>query len=232
MFCIMTPMKILLVEDHYGLAASTKKGLELLGNVVDVAHDGELGLDLALNEEYDVLILDRMLPKLTGLEICKKLRNKGNNSPILLLTALAETKEKVEGLDAGADDYLGKPFAFEELVARVKALSRRKRKKYVQKIQVEDLEFDTQTYMVKRSGKEIPLSKKELSLLEFMMKNVNQVFSPGELVEKVWPFDSDVTQNLAQVYIGYLRKKIDKAFPGKKSLIVTLRGLGYKLTNK
>jgi DNA-binding response OmpR family regulator len=225
-------MKLLIIEDEKTIADSIKKGLELKSHVVDVANDGFDGFDLASNESYDVVILDRMLPGLNGVQICQKLREEKNNTPILMLTAKTEITDRVDGLDAGADDYLGKPFAFVELLARLKALSRRPKTVLESRLVVDGLELDTKNYEVIRSGEIINLSKKEFSLLEFLMKNSGRVFSKEQLTERVWDYDSDVLPNTAQVYIGYLRNKIDKAFPKEKTLINTVRGFGYRFGDK
>lgn len=222
-------MKILVIEDERRIATYIKKGLENKANVVDIAFDGETGYDLASSEDYDAIILDRMLPKMDGIEICKKLRSEGNNTPVLLLTARTQVEERVEGLDAGADDYLNKPFAFTELVARVKALSRRPNNFTQTVLEVDNLTLNTTTYEVKRAGKLIELSKKEYTLLEFLMRNVGNVFNKYQLTEQVWPYDSDVLPNTAQVYIGYLRNKIDRCAKNEKQLIKTVRNFGYKI---
>ncbi|MFZ5437999.1 MAG: response regulator transcription factor [Patescibacteria group bacterium] len=225
-------MKILVIEDEQKIAASIKKGLELKANIVDVAHDGLAGLDFALNETYDVIILDRMLPDLDGIQVCQRLRREGNHTPVLLLTAKIELSDRVDGLDAGADDYLGKPFAFVELLARVKALARRPSRLVSTKLSVDNLVLDTKNYEVVRAGEIINLSKKEFALLEFLMKNEGSVFTKEQLTERVWEFASDVLPNTAQVYLGYLRNKIDRAFPTEKQLIQTVRGFGYRLGEK
>jgi two-component system OmpR family response regulator len=203
-------VKILVIEDDQRIGQYLKKGLEMKGMVVDWFADGSEGFDMAAEEEYQVLVLDRMLPGMSGEEICRKLRQEKNSLPILMLTAKVETEDKVEGLDLGADDYLTKPFEFEELVARIKALARRKSKDLQMKVQVQDLSLDPQTMEVKRGQKIIDLSRKEFALLEFLMRRAGQVVNAQQIIENVWPFESDVLENTAQVYIGYLRKKIDK----------------------
>ena len=224
-------MKILVVEDQPRIASSLKQGLEIKSHIVDVAHDGDLGLDFALSEKYDVIILDRMLPKLSGMEVCKQLRAEGNQTPILMLTAKVETQDKVDGLDVGADDYLTKPFAFSELFARVTALGRRPKEWKQAEFQLASLKVDPTAGTVIRSGNEINLSKKEFALLEFFLRHQNQVFTAQQLTEQVWSFDSQVTANAAQVYIGYLRKKIDSPFPDQVPLLKTIRGFGYKISD-
>ncbi|MBT4123848.1 MAG: response regulator transcription factor [Candidatus Pacebacteria bacterium] len=225
-------MKILVIEDDQHIADYLKKGLELKSHVVDVVYDGLSGFDLASSEKYDVIILDRMLPGLDGVQLCHKLREEKNTTPILMLTAKTEVSDRVDGLDAGADDYLGKPFAFVELLARIKALSRRPKNVTGTKLIEDTLSLDTKNYEVVRSGEIIDLSKKEFSLLEFLMRNSGQVFTKEQLTERVWSYESDVLPNTAQVYLGYLRTKIDKNFPKEKQLINTVRGFGYRLGDK
>lgn len=225
-------MKILLIEDEESLARSIKRGLELKSYVVDLALDGEVGYDLASSEEYDLLIIDWMLPKTDGLTLCKKLRDEKNHTPILILTAKTMVADRVSGLDSGADDYLGKPFAFVELLARIKALTRRHRTVVSPILQVADLTLDTQSKSVIRGSKKIFLSPKEYSLLEFLLRNRGRVFDKDELARRVWSFDDNVLANTAQVYIGYLRKKVDRDFPKSEPLISTVRGFGYTIAAK
>lgn len=222
-------MKILVVEDEHRIAQYIKKGLELKSHVVDVAYDGEKGYDLASNEQYDLIVLDRMLPKLDGIAFCKQLRHEGNHVPILMLTARTQVDDRVEGLNSGADDYLGKPFAFTELIARINALSRRPKQGIHDVLTAGNLSLNTTTYEVIRSKKTVSVSKKEYALLEFLLRHQGQVFSPEQLTEQVWNYESDVLPNTAQVFMGYLRKKIDTNFPKEKPLIKTIRGFGYKL---
>lgn len=224
-------MKILVVEDEHRIAAYIKKGLELKNYVVDLAHDGQDGFDLASSEKYEVIVLDLMLPSLDGLSICKKLREENNHTPILMLTAKSQISDKVVGLDSGADDYLAKPFAFAELLSRIRALSRRPVKLEKNVLKVDDLELDTVQFRVTRSGKVIKLSKKEFALLEFLMRHKGKILSAEQITEQVWSYDSDVLPNTAQVYIGYLRTKVDKNFPKHKPLINNVRGFGYKIGN-
>lgn len=223
-------MKLLVVEDEPRILSYLKKGLELKSHVVDTAEDGQTGLDLALTEEYDVIILDRMLPLLSGVEVCQQLRQQKNTTPILMLTAKSEVPDRVTGLDAGADDYLTKPFAFEELVARINALARRPTSLQDTTLEFESLSLDPRTGTVARASKPLELSKKEFALLEFLLRHPNQLFTADQLTQQVWNFDSDVTPNSAQVYIGYLRNKVDKPFPKLPKLIQTVRGFGYKLS--
>lgn len=217
-------MRILVVEDEHKIANSIKKGLEQESFAVDVAYTGNEGYDLASSENYDLLILDVMLPEISGVEICAKLRAENNHTPILMLTARGQVADKVEGLNSGADDYLTKPFAFEELLARIKALSRRPKNSTGSTYTVSDLSLNTLTYEVKRGDKKINLSSKEFSLLEYLMRNAGQVLSKDSIIEHVWDYDADVLPNTVEVFVGYLRGKI-----GKPDLIKTLRGFGYKI---
>jgi DNA-binding response OmpR family regulator len=221
-------MRILVIEDEHKIANSIKKGLEQEGYAADVSYDGEEGYDLAASEYYDVIILDLMLPKMDGLEVCKKLRTEGNHTPILILTAKGEVDDKVTGLNSGADDYLAKPFAFTELLARIRALSRRPKNALTPILKVEDLTLDTITYQVKRRGKTLSFSKTEYALLEFLVRHAGRVVTKDQIVNNVWQYDADILPNTVEVYIGYLRKKIDKAFPNNKRLINTVRGFGYR----
>jgi DNA-binding response OmpR family regulator len=225
-------MKILLVEDQAKIAKYIKQGLEAKSYVVDLAQDGQTGCDLACAEKYDLIILDRMLPKLSGLELCRELREYDQQTPILMLTAKTDVEDRVEGLQAGADDYLGKPFAFAELLARIQALTRRQDKPVAEVIKIDNLIIDTTNYTAARAGQELELSPKEYALLDFLARNKGQTVSALQLVERVWSYESDVLANTAQVYLGYLRKKIDKDFPDEKPLIKTVRGFGYKLTDE
>lgn len=222
-------MRILVIEDEHKIANSIKRGLEIEGYAVDTAYDGMTGFDLSSSEDYDALILDLLLPKMDGITICKRLREDGIHIPILMLTAKGQVEDRVEGLNSGADDYLPKPFAFEELLARVKALTRRPQKGLDTKLKVSDLELDTINYSVKRNKKSITLSRKEFSLLEYLMRHKGQTLTKDQIISHVWDYDSDILPNTVEVYIGYLRNKIDKAFPNSKSLIQTLRGFGYKI---
>jgi len=224
-------MRLLVIEDEHKIANSIRKGLEQESYAVDVAYDGEEGYDLAATEDYDIIILDLMLPKMDGLEVCRKLRKEENiHTPILILSAKGETEDKVEGLNSGADDYLAKPFAFVELLARIKALSRRPRKSTDTVLNVNDLSLNTNSYEVKRNNNSIALSKTEYALLEYMMTYQGKVLSKDQIINHVWNYDADVLPNTVEVYIGYLRNKIDKPFPKKKSLIKTVRGFGYKIS--
>lgn len=220
-------MKLLLVEDEHKIANSIKQGLELENFVVDMAHTGTLGLDLALSEKKDVIILDRLLPGLEGIEIIRSLRNSNIHTPIILLTAKGQIEDKVEGLNAGADDYIIKPFSFSELLARIKAVARRPEKALGSELSIEDLTLDTEKFMVTRAGKEIQLSSKEFMLLEFLLRHPNQTIKKDQIIRQVWDYDADVLPNSVEVYIKHLRDKIDKNH--SKKLIKTIRGFGYKI---
>lgn len=224
-------MRILVVEDEHKIANAIKKGLEQEHYAVDVEYDGDSGLGAALNETYDVMIIDRMLPgAVEGMEICRQVRQANNHTPILLLTAKDQIRDRVEGLNAGADDYLVKPFSFEELLARVRALMRRPAEAQANIIKVADLTLDTINYDVQRGGKKIELSAKEFALLEYMMRNAGRVLSKDNIISHVWDFDADILPNTVEVYMGYLRAKVDKPFD--KPLLHTNRGFGYSLRDK
>jgi two-component system, OmpR family, response regulator len=216
-------MRILVVEDEHKIANSIKRGFEQETWATDVAYDGEEGYDMASSEDYDVIVLDLMLPKMDGMEICKKLRAEEIHTPILMLTARGELVDRVDGLNSGADDYLVKPFAFEELLARVKALSRRPKETKNETLKVKDLSLNTNTFEVKRGVKNIELSRKEFALLEYLMRNAGKVVSKENIIAHVWDYESDILPNTVEVFIGYLREKI-----GGDS-IKTIRGFGYKL---
>ena len=222
-------MRILVVEDERRIAQSIKKGFELESFAVDLAYDGEQAYDLASTEEYDVIVLDLMIPKMDGLAVCKALREDEVHTPILILTAKGQLQDKLAGLNQGADDYLLKPFAFAELLARVRALSRRPKVQLGPVLKVKDLTLNTETFEVNRSGEIIRLSKKEFALLEYLMRHPNRVLTKDQIIANVWDYDADVLQNTVEVYIGYLRNKVDKVFKDKEALIETVRGFGYKI---
>ncbi len=222
-------MKILVVEDEQRVAHYIKKGLEMKSYTVDLAYNGVDGYDLATSESYDLIVLDRLLPEMNGLQVCSRLRNNDVHTPILMLTARDEVHERVSGLEAGCDDYLGKPFAFSELLARIKVLTRRPKVLVDEILMVDDLTLNTNTYEVKRGQNIINLSRKEYDLLTFLLRNRGKVFSKDQLIAEVWPYDSEVLSNTAQVYIRYLRDKIDRNFPEKIPLIKTVRGFGYTI---
>lgn len=222
-------MRILVVEDEHKIANSIKKGLGQESYATDVAYDGEYGFDLASTEEYDVIVLDLMLPKMDGVEICRQLRKQGIHTPILMLTARVQLNDKVKGLNAGADDYLVKPFAFAELLARIKALTRRPKEALEPVLAVRDLSLNTLTYEVKRGTKKIELSKKEFALLEYLLRNKGRIVTKDQIINHVWNYDADILPNTVEVYVGYLRNKIDRPFKNRPSLIHTVRGFGYRV---
>ncbi len=225
-------MRILLVEDEDKIANAVKRGLELKGYAVDVVGDGDTGLSYAVDPDYDVIILDRMLPgSIDGLEIARRARAEGQKTPILILTARGSIDDRVEGLNSGADDYLIKPFSFSELVARIQALLRRPPITSDSVLKYDDLTLDPSKFEVKRANKLIKLSSKEFSLLEYFMRHSEQILTKDMIINHVWNEDAIVMPNTVEVYIGYLRAKIDRPFPDLPSLINTVRGFGYKLSH-
>jgi DNA-binding response OmpR family regulator len=222
-------MRILVVEDEHKIAGAIKRGLEQEAYAVDVAYDGDEGLSSALTGEYDVIVLDRMLPGLLdGVDIIKEVRAENIRTPIILLTAKDKVADRVAGLNAGADDYLVKPFAFEELLARIRALLRRPQDVGSNVLSCNDLTMDTSTYEVKRAGRKLTLSQREYALLEYLLRNQNRILSKSNIISHVWDYDADILPNTLEVYIGYLRAKVDRPFRGPE-LIHTARGFGYKL---
>ena len=220
-------MRILVVEDEAKMASFIKRGLEEEGSAVDVAADGQDGFFRASTANYDLIILDITLPLLDGLEVCRRLREERVPTPILLLTARDSVEMKVRGLDSGADDYLTKPFAFAELLARIRALRRRDRSEVSMTLQIADLVLDPLTRRVSRAGQQIELTSREFALLECFMRNPDKVLSRTVLAEKVWDESFDSFTNVIDVYVNYLRNKIDRSFSPK--LIHTVRGAGYVL---
>ena len=220
-------MRILIVEDDHKIANAIKKGLEQESFACDVAFDGKEGMGQALTIDYDLIILDRMLPETDGLNICKALRDQGKHTPILILTAKDKIEDRVEGFDCGADDYLIKPFAFEELLARIRALLRRPESRLDDVFKVDDLTLNVRTFEVQRAGQKIDLSNKEFALLEYLMRNPGRILSKDNIISHVWDFDADILPNTVEVFIKSLRKKIDEPFT--KPLIYTVRGFGYQL---
>jgi len=220
-------IRLLIVEDYRPLQQSLTKGLQEAGFAVDTTGDGEEGLWYAMGNDYDVIILDLMLPGINGLEILKKLRAKGRQSHILILTAKDTVEDRVAGLDLGADDYLVKPFAFKELLARVRALLRRRYRVKNPRIKVKDLRIDLTTQRVWRGRQELELTPREYALLEYLAMRAGQTVSRTDIWEHVYEFNSAASSNVVDVYIGYLRKKIERA--GKPLLIHTVRGRGYFL---
>lgn len=224
-------MRILVVEDEHRIGTSIKKGLELEKYAVDLAFDGRDGFDLASTEEYDCIVLDLMLPGMNGIDICKKLREQNIHTPILILTAKSQIEDKINGLDSGADDYLTKPFSFEELLARVRALIRRPSGGHNPVLKVGDLEMDTISFTVKRGDNPIILSSKEYSLLEYLMRQTGKIISKEQITSHVWNYDDDILPNTVEVYIRKLRQKIEAPFKDRSILLKTIRGFGYKLEN-
>lgn len=220
-------MKILVIEDEKKVAAFIKKGLEEEFYSVDAAHDGREGLKLALSDEYDLIILDIMLPYKDGLTLVKELRGEKINTPILLLTAKEAVNDRVVGLDSGADDYLTKPFAFAELLARVRALLRRQSSTKSILMKVDDLVLDSQSHKVFRDGNEILLTAKEYAILEYLLRNKNRVVSRTVLSEHVYGYHFNTDTNVIDVHINKLRKKIDRGF--NKQLLFSIRGVGYSI---
>ncbi|HVV26017.1 MAG TPA: response regulator transcription factor [Candidatus Saccharimonadales bacterium] len=224
-------MRILVIEDEPKIAQAVKQGLELKGYAVDMVHDADDGLSYATDPDYDAIVLDRMLPgSMDGVELCRKLRADGVSTPIIMLTARGTIGDRVEGLNGGADDYLVKPFSFDELTARVRALLRRPKAQVGTSLQVGDLQLDTANYEVKRAGTPIKLSHKEFALLEYFMHHPDQVITKDMLISHVWDEAADILPNTIEVYVGYLRNKIDRPFADQKPLLHTLRGFGYKLS--
>lgn len=223
-------MRIVVIEDEVKIAQAIKRGLELKGYAVDAVYDADTGLSYALDPDYDLVILDRMLPgSMDGTELCRRVRAEGSSVPILMLTARGTLGDKVEGLNSGADDYVVKPFSFDELIARVKALLRRPAHHTGTVMKAGDLAVDTTNYHVSRSGTDIRLSGKEYALLDYLLSNQGRVVTKDMIINHVWDEDSVILPNTVEVYIGYLRNKIDRAFPKSKPLLHTMRGFGYKL---
>lgn len=218
-------MKILVIEDEPGVASFIKKGLEEQSFIVDVAFDGQNGKQLALQNQYDIILLDVILPHINGLQLCKIIREH-SNTPILMLTALSTTNDIVTGLDAGGDDYLTKPFKFQELLARIRALVRRKNDLNTESnFTIADLEVDYRTKQVQRKGQQIKLTAREFYLLQYFIRNRGMVLSRADIAENVWDSSFDSGSNVVDVYVNYLRNKIDKNFSLK--LIHTVYGMGY-----
>lgn len=224
-------MKILVIEDEHKIAQSIKEGLEQETYAVDVCYDGEDGYNSALYDEYDLILLDIMLPGMDGVEVCKKLRAESIHTPILMLTAKNQAKDIVKGLDVGADDYLAKPFSFEVLLARVRAILRRPHDKLGEILKVEDLTLNTISHEVRRGKTKIKLSAKEFALLEYLMRNKNKVLTKNNIMSHIWDFDADILTNNLEVFISYLRAKIDKPFKGP-NLIETVHGFGYRISEE
>lgn len=223
-------MRILIIEDEQRIASATKRALELQHFAVDSADNGDSGLAAAVDPDYDLVILDRMLPgAIDGITICQNMRKEGVETPVLMLTALGEVNDRVSGLQAGADDYLQKPFAMQELIARVQTLLRRPHHTLGTILSIDDLTYDPVTFRVARGGKQLELSAKEIKLLSYLLYNQGQVLSKDKIISHVWDEDSIIVRNTVEVYMGYLRRKIDTDFPDRAPLIHTVRGFGYKL---
>lgn len=222
-------MKILVVEDEHRIANAIKKGLEQERYTTDVSYTGTDGFDLASEGTYDCIILDLMLPGMDGLDICRQLREKNIHTPILILTAKGQTEDKIKGLDTGADDYLTKPFSFEELLARVRALARRPKTIIDSILSVGDLTLNTRTYEVKRKNFPVILSSKEFTLLEYLMRHPGQILSKEQIIAHVWDYNADILPNTVEVNIRNIRQKIDFQFKKANPLIRTVRGFGYTI---
>jgi DNA-binding response OmpR family regulator len=220
-------VKILIVEDEKRIVSFVKNGLKSEGFTVDSANDAEEGLFLAGESSYDLVVLDVMLPGMDGIALCKKLRSMGKAMPIIMLTAKDAVEDRVKGLDAGADDYLTKPFSFVELLARVRALTRRHHPTRSKTLKIGDLAVDTEAHAVTRGKKVIELSPTEFKLLSYLMENQNKALSKSLILENIWGYDFSPESNIVDVYIKYLRDKIDKG--SRKSLIQTVYGVGYKI---
>ena len=221
--------KILIIEDEPKVASFIKRGLEVNTFHVDTAYDGEAGIRKALAKKYDAIILDINLPKVNGFDVCRQIREHNTHVPVLMLTALGTTSDKVTGFNIGADDYLVKPFEFEELLVRIRALLKRSQSEIASDriLKVADLEMDLNSKTVKRAGKKIELTAKEFTLLEYLLKNKDRVLSRADIAEKIWDITFDTGTNIIDLYIFYLRQKIDKNFSPK--LIHTQVGMGYVL---
>lgn len=224
-------MRILVVEDEHKIARAIKRALEQESYAVDVCYNGDDGRAMATTEPYDAAIIDRMLPgDYSGVQIVQEMRSTDVHTPVLILTALGTTKNKIDGLDAGADDYLVKPFAIEELLARVRALLRRPQHQQESVLMAGDLQLDTVNYTVSHKNKAVSLTAKEFGLLEYLLRNKNRILTKDTIIAHVWNYDADILPNTVEVYIKYLRNKVDKPF--KTNLIETVRGFGYRLNSK
>jgi len=224
-------MKILVVEDEHRIAQAIKEGLEEEGYAADVEHDGDDGYNTAsASDDYDLIILDVMMPGMNGYEVARKLRADGNHVPIIMLTARDAEADVVNGLDTGADDYLAKPFSFDVLLARIRALLRRPHQSLGEQLNVGDLKLDPASKHVERAGKDIRLTSKEFAILEYLMRNPDRVLSKDSIIAHVWDFDADVLPNNVEVFITFIRAKIDKPFG--RPLLHTVRGFGYRMSAK
>jgi DNA-binding response OmpR family regulator len=224
------PLRILLCEDDANLSRALKRAFEEEMHSVQVVEDGHSALELGVEKALDVIVLDVMLPGIDGFEVCRRLRAEGVHTPILMLTARGDLSDRLTGLDAGADDYLPKPFALLELLARLRALGRRRVADLdsVRTLEVGNLKLDPSTHSATRSGKEVYLTVKEFMLLDLLMRHKGQVLTRSQILDHVWGFDSDLSSNVVETYMHYLRNKIDKGFDRK--LVQTIRGVGYRLS--
>ena len=220
-------MRIMLVEDELKMARALRRGLEREGYVVDVVEDGNEAVSLGSEYDYDTIVLDVMLPGLDGLAVCKELRSRGRWAPVLMLTARDGVEDRIRGLDVGADDYLIKPFAFGELLARVRALVRRGTAERPAALRVDDVVLDPAAHAVWRSDRAVSLSPREFSLLEFLMRHPGEVVTRTQILEHVWDYDYGRSSNVVDVYVAYLRRKIEQPF--ERSFIETVRGVGYRV---
>lgn len=224
-------MRILVIEDEHKIARALKRALEQESYAVDVCYNGDDGHAMATTEPYDAMVIDRMLPGVyTGTDIIAEIRKENIHTPVLLLTALGRTEDKTFGLDTGADDYMVKPFAIEELLARVRALLRRPNEQHHTVLRAGDLELNPIEHTVKRGGKRIELTSKEFGLLEYFIRNKNRILTKDSIISHVWDYDADILPNTVEVYVKYLRSKIDKPF--RSHLIQTVRGFGYRLSDQ
>jgi two-component system, OmpR family, response regulator len=225
-------MRILIIEDEHKLAHALRRGLQQESYAVDVSYDADDGLAMASTEPYDLIVIDRMIPGETdGIGVIKQLRSEKNHTPIIMLTARDSVRDRVTGLDAGADDYVVKPFAFAELLARIRALLRRPAVESESVLSYSDLSLNPATYEVRRQNTRIKLSNREFALLEYMLRNAERILTKTSIIGHVWDYDANVLPNTVEVYIRYLRNKIDKPFDGPP-LIHTIRGFGYKLSER
>ncbi len=225
-------MRVLVIEDDHKIAGALMRGLERQSYAVDVCYNGDEGLSMATTEPYDIVILDRMLPGTDGITILKSMREASIHTPVLLLTAKDKVLDRAEGLNAGADDYLVKPFAFVELIARVRALLRRPQETVDTHIESNGVNLDRDSFIANRGDEIIELTAKEFALLEYLMGQPGRIATKEQIMQHVWDYDSDILPNTVEVYIGYLRNKIDKPFPNLPKLINTRRGFGYYFGEK
>lgn len=223
-------MRILVIEDDYTIAQAIRAGLQQESFAVDVCHDGEEGYLAAVNDEYDVIVLDVLLPGMDGIEVTRRLQEDAVHTRILMLSAKGQAPDRILGLNAGADDYMSKPFSFDELSARVKALLRRPHDARGTVLKARDLRLDTTTRDVSRAGQPLTLSSKEFAIMEYLLRNKGKVLSKNSIVTHVWDFDADILPHTVETFIGYLRAKIDKPFPGP-AVIETVRGFGYRVND-